>query len=158
MIRWPGVIKPGSISNKIVSLIDFGPTFLDIAGLHVPADMQGHSLLPLCKDREANDWRKSLYYHYYEFPEPHHVRPHYGVITDRFKLVHYYKPDVDDWELLDREADPLEVKNYYDDPAYANAKRELHIELERLKLEVHETGAPPRSAFGERPFPNEKKD
>ena len=62
--------------------------------------MQGHSLVPLLKGETPADWRTSLYYHYYEFPVPHRVRPHYGVITDRFKLVHYYKPDVDDWELL----------------------------------------------------------
>ncbi len=85
------------------------------------------------------DWRTSLYYHYYEFPVPHRVRPHVGVITDRYKLVHYYKPDVDDWELLDREKDPLEVKNFFADPAYADTVKELRAELDRLKIEVKET-------------------
>ena len=83
----------------IVSNIDFAETFLEAAGRPVPADMQGRSLVPLCKGETPADWRKSFYYHYYEFPAPHHVRPHYGVVTDRYKLVHFYAPDVDYWEL-----------------------------------------------------------
>jgi hypothetical protein len=80
------------------------------------------------------------------------VRPHYGVVTDRFKLVHYYKPDVDDWELLDREKDSLEVKNFYNDPSYAMIVKELHAELERLRKEVQDTAETPRAAFGNRPL------
>ena len=120
--------------------------------------MQGRSLLPLCQGESPTDWRKSLYYHYYEYPVPHRVRPHVGVITDRYKLVHYYKPDVDDWELLDRETDPLEVKNFYTDPAYTDIVKELHLELDRLKVEVKETAETPRSAYGNMPFDNEPQD
>ena len=83
IVRWPGVTQAGSVNNRIVSLLDFAETFLDIAGLAAPADMQGRSLVPLCKGETPADWRKSLYYHYYEFPVPHRVRPHYGVITER---------------------------------------------------------------------------
>lgn len=155
MVRWPGVTKPGSVNKNIVSLLDFAETFLDIAGVTIPADMQGRSLVPLCKGETPTDWRKSLYYHYYEFPVPHRVRPHYGVITDRFKLVHYYKPDVNDWELLDRRKDPLEVKNFYADPAYAATVKELHAEVERLRKEVLETAEPPRAAYGNAPFDGE---
>ena len=155
LVRWPGVTKPGSVNTDIVSLLDVAETFLDIAGIEVPADMQGRSLVPLCKGETPADWRKSLYYHYYEFPVPHRVRPHYGVITERYKLVHYYKPDVDDWELLDREKDPLEVKNFYTDPAYAETVKELQAELQRLRTEVKETDTPPRSAYGNQPFDNE---
>ncbi len=155
LVRWPGVTKPGSVNGRIVSLLDFAETFLDIAGVAVPSEMQGRSLVPLCRGETPADWRTSLYYHYYEFPVPHRVRPHYGVITDRYKLVHYYKPDVDDWELLDREKDPLEVKNFYNDPAYADTVRELRAELARLQSEVQETEAPPREAYGNRPFEGE---
>ncbi|MDP1797960.1 MAG: DUF4976 domain-containing protein, partial [Planctomycetaceae bacterium] len=155
LVRWPGVTKPGGVNNKIVSLIDFAETFVDVAGVKIPADMQGRSLVPLCRGETPADWRTSLYYHYYEFPVPHRVRPHFGVITDRFKLVHYYKPDVNDWELLDREKDPLEVKDFYKDPAYAQTVKELHAELDRLRKEVKETGAPPRSAFGNKAFDGE---
>jgi arylsulfatase A-like enzyme len=155
MVRWPKVIKPGSVNNNIVSLIDFAETFLELGGATVPSEMQGRSLVPLFHGSVPSDWRKSLYYHYYEFPVPHRVRPHYGVITDRFKLVHYYKPDVDDWELLDREKDPLEIKNFYNDPAYASTVKDLHAEVERLRREVKETALPPRAAHGNQPFDNE---
>ncbi len=158
MVRWPGVTKPGSVNKNIVSLLDFAETFLDVAGIKIPSDMQGRSLVPLCKGETPSDWRKSLYYHYYEFPVPHRVRPHYGVITDRYKLVHYYKPDVDDWELLDREKDPLEVKNFYNDPSYAATVQELSAELQRLRVEVDETGEPPRKAHGNKPFDNEPQE
>lgn len=157
LVRWPGKTVAGSSTSKIVSLLDFAETFLDIAGVNVPVEMQGRSLGPLCKGETPSDWRTSLYYHYYEFPVPHRVRPHYGVVTERYKLVHYYKPDVDDWELLDREKDPMEVKNSYGDPAYAATVKELHAELDRLRTEVKETGEPPRAAYGSRPFDNEPK-
>lgn len=155
LARWPGKIKAGATSQKIVSLIDFAETFLDVAGQKPDSEMQGRSLLPLCMGENPSDWRTSLYYHYYEFPVPHRVRPHVGVITDRYKLVHYYKPDVDDWELLDREKDPMETKNFYTDPAYATTVKELHAELDRLKVEVKETGQPPREAYGNQPFDGE---
>jgi len=155
MVRWPGRTKPGSVNGEIVSLIDFAETFLDVAGVEIPTDMQGRSLVPLCKGDTPADWRKSLYYHYYEFPVPHRVRPHYGVITDRYKLVHYYKPDLDEWELLDRSVDPLEVKSFYDDPKYAATVKELKQELSRLRESVQETTEPPREAYGRQPFANE---
>src|SRR5688572_32019705 len=50
-------------------------------------------------------WRKSFYYHYYEFPGAHAVRRHYGVVTDRHKLVHFYESGVDYWELFDRQTE-----------------------------------------------------
>jgi arylsulfatase A-like enzyme len=156
LVRWPGVTPPGSVNDDIVSLLDFAETFLDIAGVPIPPDMQGRSLVPLFKGETPDDWRTSLYYHYYEYPVPHRVRPHYGVVTDRFKLVHYYKPDVDDWELLDREKDPLEVQNFYDDPAYSETVKELHAELERLRKEAKDTEEPPREAYGDQPFENER--
>ncbi len=152
LVRWPGVTKAGSVNSDIVSVLDFAETFLDIAGVPIPPDMQGRSLVPLFSGQTPADWRKSFYYHYYEYPESHHVRPHYGVVTDRYKLVHYYKPDVDDWELLDREKDPLEVKSFYDDPNYAATVKELHAELARLRKEVQDTREPPRTAYGRRPF------
>jgi arylsulfatase A-like enzyme len=155
LVRWPGVTQPGTTNGEIVSLLDVAQTFLDIGGLPQPADMQGRSLVPLFKGETPADWRKSFYYHYYEFPVPHRVRPHYGVITDRYKLVHYYAPDVDDWELLDRQKDPNETKSFYNDPAYADTVKELKTELTRLQVEVKETVPPPRATHGRKPFDNE---
>jgi arylsulfatase A-like enzyme len=155
LVRWPQVTKPGRESDRIVSLLDFASTFLDIAQQPVPAEMQGRSIVPLLKGETPADWRKSLYYHYYEFPVPHRVRPHYGVVTDRYKLVHYYTPDIDDWELLDRQADPLEVKNFYRDPAYTDTVKQLHEELARVKTEAKDTEPAPRKAHGNKAFDNE---
>ena len=86
---------------------------------------------------------------------PRRVRPHYGVITDRYTLVHYYTPDVDDWALLDRQADPLETKSFYNDPAYADTVKELKTELVRLQAEVKETVPPPRLTHGNKAFDGE---
>ena len=90
LVRWPGVIKPGSVCNDIVSNVDFAETFLEIAGAQIPSDMQGQSLLPILKGQKPNNWRTTFYYHYYEFPGAHSVRRHYGVTTGRYKLIHYY--------------------------------------------------------------------
>ena len=155
LVRWPGRTPAGSSCEKIVSLIDFAPTFLEMAGVAVPSEMQGQSLVPLLLGKTPPDWRTSLYYRYYEFPLPHRVRPHLGVITDRYKLVHYEGSGVDDWELLDREADPLETKNFLDDPGHAEVLRELQGELARLQAEVDDLTPPPRTAFGRAPFPEE---
>jgi arylsulfatase A-like enzyme len=153
LVRWPGVVKPGGVREEIVSNLDFAETFLDAAGVSIPAEMQGRSLVPLLKGQAPADWRKSFYYHYYEYPVPHHVRPHYGVVTDRYKLVHFYTPDVDEWELFDRKSDPTEVRNVIADPANAAVVEELKRELTRLRAEVKETGDPPRSAYGNPPAP-----
>jgi hypothetical protein len=82
------------------------------------------------------DWRTSFYYHYYEFPGAHSVRKHYGVVTDRYKLFHFYEPDVNYWTLIDRERDPNEMKNVYDESGYADTRRQLHAELQRLRAEL----------------------
>ncbi len=76
---------------------------------------------------------------------PHHVRPHYGVVTDRYKLIHYYNTDVDEWELMDLQQDPLETKSFYNDPAYADTVKELKAELERLRIELKDTAPAPRA-------------
>ena len=111
--------------------------------------MQGRSLVPLLQGQTPADWRKSFYYHYYEYPEPHHVRPHYGVVTDRYKLVHFYHPDVDYWELFDRKKDPHELRSVYDDPAYAGVVAELKRELDRLRSELKVPAEPPPGASGQ---------
>jgi arylsulfatase A-like enzyme len=154
IIRWPSVVKAGSKNNQITSLLDIAETLIDAAGLKVPDDMQGHSLLPLLRGETPLDWRKSFYYHYYEYPRWHRVRPHYGVITDRYKLVHYYKPDVDDWELYDLKVNPHETINYINDPSYAEEVKILRLELSRLEkeLKVPAISEEPRSVYGTASF------
>lgn len=136
LVRWPGVAKPGSVNSDMVSIIDFPETFLEAAALPVPADMQGRSLMPLLRGEKPTDWRTSFYYHYYEFPGPHSVRKHYGVVTDRYKLFHFYEKDVNYWSLIDRQTDPNEMRNVYDDPANAEVRKTLHAELTRLRTEL----------------------
>jgi arylsulfatase A-like enzyme len=136
LVRWPGVTKPGSVSDAIVSNVDFAETFLDVAGVPIPADMQGKSFKPLLAGQQPADWRKSFYYHYYEYPAPHHVRPHYGVVTNRHKLVHFYAPDTDYWELFDLQTDPHEMKSVYDDASYAEVRNQLTAEVARLRKEL----------------------
>jgi len=136
LVKWPGVVKSGSTNRQIVSNVDFAETFLEAARVNVPAEMHGRSLLPLLKGETPSDWRKSFYYHYYEFPGAHNVRKHYGVVTDRYKLVHFYGDDVDYWELFDRQSDPHEMRSVFDDPQYKQARSELEIELARLRAEL----------------------
>jgi len=154
IVRWPGVTKPGSKNDRIVSLLDVAETLVDVAGLPQPSDMQGRSLAPLLRGESPADWRTSFYYHYYEYPLWHRVRPHYGVITDRYKLVHYYKPDVDAWEIYDLTADPAETRNFIHDPAYATTIADLRAELARLRstLGVPPVDREPRAAYGKVPF------
>lgn len=133
LVRWPNKIKPGTVSNEIVSNVDFAETFLDLAGAPVPPEMQGRSLSPLLTGASVPEWRKAFYYHYYEHPGDHNVPRHYGVVTDRYKLVHFYEPDTNYWELFNLEKDPHELKNVYNQPAYAETQTTLHKELKRLR-------------------------
>jgi len=145
LARWPGVIKPGQRNSDLVQNIDFAETFLDIAGAPIPEEMQGRSIVPLLKGETPDDWRKSLYYHYYEYPAVHSVRRHEGVFDGRCKLIRYYGldvPDGEEWELFDLEKDPSEMKSVYDDPERGGTIKALKAELERLKkqYDVPENG------------------
>ncbi|MBO6576921.1 MAG: sulfatase [Rhodothermales bacterium] len=171
--RWPGTIAPGSVSDALVSNVDFAPTFLSAAGVAIPEAMHGRSLLPVFEAAESggqqpnlqamelieatrpgaavpiyetppdpmatfttpSGWRGSFYYHYYEFPGWHCVRRHYGVRTDRYKLIHFYT--LDDWELFDLQADPDELVNQYHNPDFSDIRSELETELQRLRVELN---------------------
>ena len=131
--------KKGDIS-QLVQNIDYAPTFLDLAGVPVPEDMQGISLLPLLKGENPKNWRKSLYYHFYEYPAEHAVKRHYGVRTDKYKLIHFYN-DIDAWELYDLEKDPTEMHNVFDDPEYGKVVDFMNRELVRLQKQYNDTFA-----------------
>ena len=138
LVRWPGQTKAGSVNKDMVMNLDFAQTFLDIAGVKIPDDMQGESITPVLKGQTPSDWRKSVYYHYYEFPQPHHVHPHYGVRTERYKLIHFYT--IDAWELFDLEKDPHELKSVYKDPAYTSVVSDMKGELKRLMEKYKDDG------------------
>ena len=136
LVKWPGVTKPGSVNADIVSNLDFAETFLDAAGVAIPKGMQGRSLKPVLKGETPADWRKSFYYHYYEYPGPHAVARHYGVVTDRYKLVRFYEPGTEYWELFDRKTDPQELLSVYGKPDYAETQKDLHAELDKLRKDL----------------------
>jgi len=138
IIKWPDHVAPGSRSEALVQNLDFAETFLDAAGVEIPNDMQGESLLPILKNEET-EWRDALYYHYYEYPAVHMVKKHYGIKTDRYKLIHFYD-DVDEWELYDLEKDPDEMKNVFDDAEYADIRKDLETRLQELRVYYKDTG------------------
>ena len=126
-----GFKRRGDVS-EMVQNIDHAPTFLEIAGVEVPEDMHGVSMLPLLKGKKVRNWRTSLYYHYYEYPAVHMVKKHYGVRTERYKLIHFYD-DIASWELFDLKNDPNELDNLYGRPEYAGVVAEMMEELKRLQ-------------------------
>ena len=140
LVSWPNHIKPGSVSDALVQNLDFAQTFLDVAGVEQPADMQGESLVPVLTGDMKNWNRDAVYYHYYEHPSEHNVNRHYAVITKDYKLIHYYF-DMDYWELIDRKKDTLEQHNYYDDPAYADIQKDLHHKLDALRKQYGDSEA-----------------
>ncbi len=133
LIRWPAQIKPNSVSLGMILNVDFAPMMLDAAGAKVPADMQGHSFLPLLRGQTPKDWRKAMYYRYYH-PGDHNVAMHYGVRTDRYKLIYYFK--LNQWEFYDLQKDPIEMRNVYADAAYAKEVAKLKAEMARLRKEL----------------------
>ena len=140
VIRYPKMIKAGSTSRAICMNIDFGPTFLDLAGIEVPSEMQGRSFRKVLekKGRIPAGWREAAYYHYYEYPAEHSVKRHYGIRTSDCKLIHFYN-DIDQWEMYDMKADPQEMRNVYDDPAYADKRAQMHRILEQVQQEYEDT-------------------
>ncbi len=135
IVKWPGHIEPGTVNHDFVSNVDFAATFLDLAGVPVPEKMQGKSLKPVFLGETPVDWRKSHYYQYYEYPASHCVQRHYGVRTERYKLIYFYL--LDEWELFDLEEDPNELNSVYDDPQYASIVTDMKIELQRLRNELN---------------------
>ena len=134
LVRWPGVIEPGSVSDDIVLNVDFAPTFLEAAAGRAPADMHGRSFLPLLRDRAPANWRTSMYYRYYHDPGHHNTRQHYGVRTLTHKLIYFWTKD--QWELFDLRSDPFELHNLYGQPGQERVTATLKAELARLKREL----------------------
>ena len=138
VMRLPGLIKGNSKTDLLVQNLDFAPTLLELAGVDIPVDMQGKSLFPLLKGN-SEEWRDEIYYHYYEYPHGwHNVKRHYGIRTERYKLIHFYQ-DIDAWELYDLENDPDELNNLIDNPAHRETKEGLMKRLADLKVSVNDT-------------------
>ncbi len=136
IVRYPGLCRPGSRAPLFALNTDLAPTFLEAAGVRPPDGLHGRSLMPVLRGERPAAWQTSMYYHYYEYPQSHRVRPHRGVRTGRYKLIHFYT--VDEWEMYDLQKDPRELQNIHDDPGYAYTQRGLLEEMRRLSaaLEV----------------------
>ncbi|MEZ5104828.1 MAG: sulfatase [Draconibacterium sp.] len=131
LMRYPKEIKPGTEIKNLVQNLDFAPTFLDYAGIDIPGDMQGESFRNLVSGK-TDQFRDAIYYTYYEYPAVHMVKRHYGVATDRYKLMHFYY-DIDEWEMYDLEKDPDEMHNVYGDPEYADVQKMMHEKLDEVR-------------------------
>ena len=132
IVKWPGVTKPGSRSTQMVQNVDYAETFLEMAGAEVPQNMQGMSLVPILKNGSAENWRKSIYYHYYEFPSVHMVPRHYGIRTERYKLMHFYQFG-NEWEMYDLKEDPDELANIYGKAGKESLQTDLKKQLVAIR-------------------------
>ncbi len=139
LMQYPKAIEKGITINALTQNLDFAPTFLDFAGAEIPDSMQGKSLRPLLNNKiYSEEFRDAVYYHYYDFPAFHMVKRHYGIRTEKFKLIHFYD-DIDTWELYDLKKDPKEENNLYDDPTYAKIQEKLHEGLKQLQKKYEVT-------------------
>ncbi len=154
LVRFPAMVAPGSACDDIALNVDFAPTFLELAGLDIPDDVQGSSLVPLLRGERPGDWQSSMYYRYWMHRDGAHLAPaHYGVRTATHKLICFYNDPLDqlgahgpadaiEWELYDLVSDPFEVHNVADDPGYADVRADLEVELARLQ-----------TTLGDAPYP-----
>ncbi|MEM6912310.1 MAG: sulfatase [Verrucomicrobiota bacterium] len=140
--RWPSKVPAGSVNEDLVQNIDMASTFLELAGVDRPSDLQGVSVVPLLKGQSPSQWRDLLYYHYYEYPGHHSVRRHEGVFDSRFKLIRFYGKGVqggEEWEFFDLEKDPSEMNSVYSNPEYAPKVEEMKIKLAELRTKYQVT-------------------
>ena len=147
VMRYPGVVKSGTVNHNLLMNLDIAPTLLAAAGVTIPNDMQGQSILPLVTHEKAKG-REALYYHYYENGE-HAVSPHLGIRTGRYKLIRFYKR-VEGWELYDLRKDPAEMQNLYGKKGYEKITADLKRQLDKLveQYDDKEAGTILRSEAG----------
>jgi arylsulfatase A-like enzyme len=132
VVRYPKKIKAQGKLEDIITNIDIAPTLLEMAEVDIPTEIQGRSFVSNLKGDTPENWRQSMYYHYYEYPFWHHVQPHYGIRTQRYKLIHFYY-SMDVWELYDLEKDPNELNNLIHSEKHAKIVKKLKRELSKLK-------------------------
>lgn len=137
IIRWPGNTAPASTNDHIIQNTDYAATFLDMAGLPIPGDIQGQSIVPLLRNGNPDNWRDVAYYHYYAYPDWHMVQPHYGIRSDCYKLIHFYTTD--EWELFDLQEDPDEMTNEYLNPEYRDVVNAMEERLEKERIALGDT-------------------
>ena len=153
LVRWPGEVVGGSVSDGMILNVDFAPTILETIGEPSLPGTQGKSFLSLLKGTLPSDWRESMYYRYYY--SHFETEPHVGVRTYDHKLIHYDR--IDQWELYDIEKDRAEMNNLYNHPDYQSVVESLKNELQRLQVQLEDRpeddGAKPNiGALAAKPF------
>jgi arylsulfatase A-like enzyme len=138
LMRYPDKLPKGQTDQHLISNVDFATTLLDFAGIKPPDEVQGLSFKDIAGNKTIIPWRDAVYFHYYEWPVWHHVQPHYGMRTKRYKIAHFYY-NIDVWELYDLVKDPDELHNVYDDPEYHNVAVQLKKQLNELMQQVGDT-------------------
>jgi arylsulfatase A-like enzyme len=138
LVRYPKMIKPGTLNDKMVLNLDIPSTMLELAGLEVPDSMQGQSFVPFLKGEEPSSWRKDWYYAFYEYPGPNMVPKNRGIRTERYKLMEYWEYEPKQYELYDLQQDPKELHNLYGDPKYKDLAGSLHKRMMELGKEAGE--------------------
>jgi N-acetylglucosamine-6-sulfatase len=132
LVRYPRVIKAGTVCDESALNIDLAPTLLEIADVRVPASVQGRSLVPLLKGKRPH-WRKSFLIEYYsDRVFPHIVKMGYKAVrTQRWKYIRYNElKDMD--ELYDLKTDPYEMTNLIHQPSATKTLDGMQKELRRL--------------------------
>ena len=148
LVRWPKALDNGKQVDEFVTNVDFAPTLLDMAGVTAPKDMQGKSFLPLLKGDSISNWQQSVYYRYWMHRDM--TPAHFGIRTNKYKLIFYYGLNLDTnsfghpesepaWELYDLEKDPNEMNNVYNDEAYKDIVRALKKELLEKRTQIGDT-------------------
>ncbi len=132
LVRWPGVVRAGTVAEQLVMNLDLGQTILDMARVPAAPAMQGRSFLPLLQGKKPR-WRDAIYYQYFAYPDWHMVQRQYGVRDARYKLIHYY--EAGRWELFDLERDPHELHNVYDVARYDDVVKRMKRKLTALRAE-----------------------
>jgi arylsulfatase A-like enzyme len=136
-IRYPKLFPAGRTIDEMVLEMDIAPTLLELAGVDIPARMQGRSFVKLAKGEPAT-WRKEWLYEYYEYPASQKVRPHRGVRTDRYKFIHYYSEKPEEFEVYDLQSDPGERHNLYGRPEHEDLTRMLKGKLTELRRQTND--------------------
>ncbi len=132
LVRYPREIAKNTEVSEMVINLDLAPTMLDYAGIEKPVDMQGKSFREIAAGKKM-EWRDAIYYHYYEYPRVHMVKRHYGIRTERYKLIHFYY-DIDEWEMYDLKRDPDEMNSVYNDSEYIGIQEALKKRLGELRI------------------------
>lgn len=160
LVSYPRRLAAGQVFDDIVTNVDWAQTILDAAGVEHHPRMQGRSFWPdLLGDPETPP-APGMYYRYWEHDDAFHRAPaHYGYRTDRHKIIYYYNDGLGlpgsgyygyppEWELYDLEVDPAELRNVYDDPAYAGIREELKAAMWREQARLGDAPHPsqPRPA------------